>query len=457
MLDILALVQGLETDWDKTSLRRLSRIAQGMLTMSGRVTMLGISRWTEAGGSYRSVQRFFSAVIPWAGLFWLFFQQQCYRREETYILAGDEVVITKAGKQTHGLDRFYSSLYDKAVPGLAFFALSLVAVGERQSYPVSVEQVVRTAEEKAAIEAAKAAKAEKKNAAPAHPPASPSRGGRPKGKKTKAKDEVTLTPELQRIRAGLAALLGRISGWLTVRYLVLDGHFGNNNALCMVRAQQLHLISKLRCDSALHQPYTGSNKRAKYGPRLDYQALPVAWLNQQVLTPGRDGTLQTNRYQGTAVHEHFAHPLNVVILEKINLRTQARAHVILFSSDLALAADVLVDYYGLRFQIEFNFRDAKQFWGLEDFMTIRQTTVTNAANLAFFMVNLSHCLLREFRRTDPNASILDLKAYARGYRYATEIINLLPQKTKPGFWKQALNRLTRLGRIHPPHGEAIPA
>jgi putative transposase len=183
----------------------------------------------------------------------------------------------------------------------------LVAVGERQSYPVSVEQVVHTADEKAA----KAMKADKKKAA-------------------QAKDEVTLTPELQRIRAGLAALLERISGGLPVRYLVLEGHFGNNNALCMVRAQQLHLISKLRGDSAWHQPYTGSNKRAKYGSRLDYQALPVAWLNQQTLTPGRDGTIQTNRYQGTAVHEHIAHPLNVVVLEKINLRTHSRAQVILF-------------------------------------------------------------------------------------------------------------------------------
>jgi putative transposase len=128
MLDTLALLQVLQASWDPTNVRRLSRIAQGMMAMSGRVTMLGISRWTESGGSYRSVQRFFSAVIPWAGLFWIFFQQQCYRREETYILAGDEVVITKAGKQTYGLDRFYSSLYDKAVPGLAFFALSLVAV-----------------------------------------------------------------------------------------------------------------------------------------------------------------------------------------------------------------------------------------------------------------------------------------------------------------------------------------
>jgi IS4 transposase len=445
MLEILALLQGLEPDWEKTSLRRLSRIAQAMLAMSGRVTMLGISRWTEAGGSYRSVQRFFNTVIPWGSLLWVFFCQQCYRREETYILAGDEVVVTKAGKETHGLDRFFSSLYDKPVPGLAYFALSLVAVGERHAYPVSVEQVVRTDEEKAAIQAAKAAKAAKKGAK-AEPK---NRGGRPKGRTTQPKDQVTLTPELQRIRASLTTLLGRMTGWLRVQYLVLDGHFGNNNALCMVRQNNLHLISKLRCDSALYQPYTGSNKRAKYGPRLDYQALPADWLNQQTVTPGRDGTIQTNWYQGTAVHEQFALPLNVVILEKINLRTQVRAHVILFSSDLTLAAAVLVDYYRLRFQIEFNFRDAKQFWGLEDFMTIKPTPVTNAASLAFFMVNLSHCLLKSFRLNHPQASILDLKAYARGHRYAAEIINLLPQKPEPGFWAQALNRLTNLGRIHP--------
>lgn len=445
MLEILALLQGLEPDWDKTSLRRLSRIAQAMLAMSGRVTMLGISRWTESGGSYRSVQRLFNTVIPWGSLLWVFFRQQCYRREETYILAGDEVVVTKAGKQTYGLDRFFSSLYDQPVPGLAFFALSLVAVGERHAYPVSVEQVVRTDEEKAAIQAAKDAKAAKKaaKAGPKNP------GGRPKGRTTQPKDHVTLTPELQRICASLTLLLGRMTGWLTVPYLVMDGHFGNNNALCMVRQNNLHLISKLRCDSALYQPYTGSNKRAKYGSRLDYQALPADWLNQQIVTPGRDGSIQTNWYQGTAVHEQFALPLNVVILEKINLRTQARAHVILFSSDLTLAASVLVDYYRLRFQIEFNFRDAKQFWGLEDFMTVKPTPVTNAASLAFFMVNLSHCLLKSFRLNHPHASILDLKAYARGHRYAAEIINLLPQKPTPGFWSQALNRLTNLGRIHP--------
>ena len=95
------------------------------------------------------------------------------------------------------------------------------------------------------------------------------------------------------------------------------------------------------------------------------------------------------------LHKEFAHPLNVVILAKINLRTHAHAHVVLFSSDLDMAYAPLVDYYGLRFQIEFNFRDAKQYWGLEDFMNITPTGVTNAANLALFMVNVAYRLRAE--------------------------------------------------------------
>jgi putative transposase len=53
----------------------------------------------------------------------------------------------------------------------------------------------------------------------------------------------------------------------------------------------------------------------------------------------------------------------------------------------------LIEYYQLRFQIEFNFRDAKQYWGLEDFMNISRNAVYNVANLAIFMINISFALL----------------------------------------------------------------
>src|SRR5437879_12528777 len=160
-MDILALLQCLHPAVSRTTLRQFNRLVAALLVMTGRVTMLGSSRWAGQGGSYRTVQRFFSQALPWAMLFWVFFREHIYRSDEVYLLVGDEVVATKAGKHTHGLDRFFSSLYGKPVPGLAFFALSLVSSQERRSFPVRVEQVVRSSAEKAATEATAAAKPHK--------------------------------------------------------------------------------------------------------------------------------------------------------------------------------------------------------------------------------------------------------------------------------------------------------
>jgi len=55
--------------------------------------------------------------------------------------------------------------------------------------------------------------------------------------------------------------LNMLRNWVTVRYLALDGHFGNNNALEMVRQCDLHLISKLRYDAAFYFVYQGEQKR----------------------------------------------------------------------------------------------------------------------------------------------------------------------------------------------------
>ncbi|MHC5611710.1 MAG: transposase [Nostoc sp.] len=225
MFDILALLQCLLPEIKVTTMRQLSEIVMAMLAMSGRVTMLGISRWTLSRGSYRTVIRFFGTVIPWATVFWVFFRRHLFCPNDVYLLAGDEVVISKAGKKTYGLDRF-------------------------------------------------------------------------------------------------------------------------------------------------------------------------------------------------------------------------------FSSDLLLSYEKIIDYYKLRFQIEFNFRDAKQFWGLEDFMNRGQTAVTNAVNLSFFMVNLSHYLLAQFREDNPGSGIVDLQAYCRGFRYVREMLKMLPQQPEPILLSQIFAKLTSLGRIH---------
>jgi putative transposase len=117
---------------------------------------------------------------------------------------------------------------------------------------------------------------------------------------------------------------------------------------------------------------------------------------------------------------------------------------------LSLSAAQITDYYSLRFQIEFNFRDTKQFWGLEDFMNVSPTAVTNAVNLAFLMVNLSLLLVRPFRQRQPNFSILDLKARYRAQRYLHETIKLLPVSPDPGLISEIERKVLALGAIHGP-------
>ena len=97
-MDILALLQCLQPALTTTTLRQMSRIILALLTMTGRVTMTGITRWSGEGTSYRTVQRFFATVIPWPQLFWLITRQHLVQPDDVYILAGDEVVVTKAGK-----------------------------------------------------------------------------------------------------------------------------------------------------------------------------------------------------------------------------------------------------------------------------------------------------------------------------------------------------------------------
>ncbi len=442
-MDILALLACLQPCLTATTIHQLSRIARALLTMTGRVTMAGIARWGGDGASYRTVQRFFATVVPWAPVFWLFFRQHLFQADDVYILAGDEVVVTKAGKTTFGLDRFFSGIYQKAVPSLAFFSLALISTTTRRAFPLRLEQVVRTDAEKAAAKA-KAAARKRKPSAPQRKP------GRPKGSKNKPKTELSLSPELQRIQTMLQAQLQLIAGTVPVVYLALDGHFGNSPTLQMVRDCDLHLISKLRSDAALYLPYDGlyqgRGPRRKYGDKLNVAALPQHALRQTRV----EGGVQTSIYQVEALHKEFPQPLNVVVIVKTNLKTGVRAQVLLFSSDLALAFDKLVEYYSLRFQIEFTFRDAKQYWGLEDFMNVTATGVTNAANLALLMVSLSAVLVGNVRQTNPQCTVLDLKASYRGAKYVRETLKLLPDKLDERLIERIVHQVARLGQIHPP-------
>jgi hypothetical protein len=169
------------------------------------------------------------------------------------LISGDKSVVTKSGKKTYGLERFFSLLYSKPVSGLSFFSLSLISVKERTSYLVMIIDGANDQRGRRETGQKKSGKKVKKQAR---------KRGCPKGSKNKNRRDVELKPYLVHIQTMLKKLLKLIGSDLKVIYCVMDGDFGNNNALHMVRQGSLHLISKLRCDAALYFPYEGpQNKR----------------------------------------------------------------------------------------------------------------------------------------------------------------------------------------------------
>src|SRR5207244_6228080 len=122
----------------------------------------------------------------------------------------------------------------------------------------------------------------------------------------------------------------------------------NHNALQRARQSYLHLISTLRYDAALSLPSTGPSAgrgpRRKYGRKVEAGNMPEQYLQETTV----EGHIQTRLSQAQLLHKECVQPVHVVILAKTTLRTQAQAHVILFSRDLELPYAQLVDSSCLR-------------------------------------------------------------------------------------------------------------
>lgn len=248
MSEIITLLACLNPVLNYVLIRQLACIAEAMLAMSGHVTMLGLHQRTSEGGSYRTIQRFFNTKFNWPSIRWLFVRRHLQDKDDVILVGGDDVTVTKSGKKTYGIGRFFSSLYGKKVPGTNFLCLSLISVINRRSFPITMEQVTPELTSK---DSETKSKPKTKKAKKGKPP------GRAKGSKNKNRKEVELSKYLLFVQATLKSLLNLVNGNISLLYFVFDGALGNNGALQMVRQCNLHLISKMRYDSALYLPYTG--------------------------------------------------------------------------------------------------------------------------------------------------------------------------------------------------------
>jgi len=179
-----------------------------------------------------------------------------------------------------------------------------------------------------------------------------------------------------------------------------------------------------------------------YGDRVDFYNMDEKYLKEST----KEGDIETKIYQFKALSKAIYCPLNVVLILSKNLKTNKISITLLFSTDLNLEYKKIIDYYSSRFQIEFNFRDSKQFFGLEDFMNVTKRRVHNFANLSLFMNNATYLLSKamDFKEY----SINDLKTLAIAEKYAIETLKLYGKNADAILIDEAINQISESMLIH---------
>lgn len=305
------------------------------LSIKGRVNFLQLGRFSKHSEKY--YRRWFCRPFDWTGFNKALLQHAGIGK---CVIAIDDVVWQKAGKKTFGLSNVYSGVMHKLIRGIDFFTLSIVSAEWATAFHINAVQIV--------------------NSSPV--------GNRASQQAAFLMNQLPALRELTKVVVG-------------------DGYFARKKYLDAVVSQGCTLISKLRQDAALFYLYTGTTKRGR--PRKKDGR--INWSDVSKMTyVGRQN--DSDIYEAIAFNRKFKRNIKAVYIYD----NKSKGYVILMCTDLEMPALEIIEYYRLRFQIEFVYRDAKQHTALTTCQSPKQEAMHFHVNAAMTAINLAKTdLLKE--------------------------------------------------------------
>ena len=166
------------------------------------------------------------------------------------------------------------------------------------------------------------------------------------------------------------------------RYVTTDAYYTKSLITEAILDKGFHQIGKLRQDANLRYFYQGVQK-AKGRPRQYDGKFKLGDIGRLSFVAHQAGV---DIYTAVVHCVNLKRAIRLVYLERKRAKETKRA--LLFSTDTALDALNLYRYYQARFQIEFLFRDAKQFTGLCDCQARSEQALHNHFNASFTALNV---------------------------------------------------------------------
>jgi hypothetical protein len=170
-------------------------------------------------------------------------------------------------------------------------------------------------------------------------------------------------------------------------YMVADAFFSKKPFVDAVLSSDLHFISRLRDDSVLKYKYKGKPTGKKGAPKKFRGKVDVKNLdtNYFILDLSVEGI---EIYSAVVYSKAFKRDIKLAVAIFYKEGKEI-ARKLYFSTDLEQSGPKIVRYYRSRFQIEFLYRDAKQFTGLNTCQARSENKLDFHFNAALTAVNVA--------------------------------------------------------------------
>jgi len=335
----------------------MQEIFNTLFALRGRVNFLNLARW----GLYheQTYRRHFQKPFPWTDFNFLLLEK--FIKPDRAIIAIDCTFTPKSRKKTYGIGRFWSSLMNQTALGLEISVISIVDTVRNIAFSINARQTPPLPEEDSRIDF-----------------------------------------YLEQIRQ----IKDKLLPWSKV--IVADGFYAKKKFVDGCIEMGFSIISKLRCDANLRFLYEGDHpkrrgRKKKYDGKVSFDDLS----RFQKVTDLEEGI---SLYTSVVYSISLKREIRLVLLYDTNTKTKKK-YAILFSTDVSQSALMIYQHYKSRFQIEFHFRDAKQYAGFEHCQSVKKESLDFHFNASLTTINLAKYEMIKIKTEDPqsNISLFDLK------------------------------------------------
>lgn len=283
--------------------------------MRGRYNFLNMARYGEY--NEQSYRNNFNEPFDFLELNVALIKESC---SKNLVIAFDPSYIPKSGKHTEHLGWFWSGTSGKSLKGLEIGGLAAIDIDNNTAMSLEAIQT-------------------------------------PSSKELKEKG-MSLVDHYANSIVERKVPLRALSD-----YFVADGYFAKHGFVKAITSTGFHVISKLRGDANLQYLYHGEQKAQRGAPKKYDGKVSIKNIDKRRIRLDYEDE-QSKVYSGIVWSTGLKRKVKVAYVEYWKDGVYTGQYAVLFSTDLNLSGQLIYQYYKGRFQIEFLYRDAKQYCGL---------------------------------------------------------------------------------------------